>query len=281
MPAASPLRRPNGAADPQDPADGGPPAPGGDEPGQRAGDRAGTGHRGWRAGRWRPGASAAVVGTSVGRVTVAVVEAYAELARRVLAGPARLGRTRTGGVDGPSGAGKSVFAARLADAWPGCPAAGGHRWCTPTTCWTAGTTSSPSGRGCRSGCSSRCAAGRPGAYRRYSWVAALLPAAGGAGAGRAGADHGGGERGAGGGPAGADPVGLRHRAGAAAAARALPGTGRRSCPSCAAGTPANGRISPPTARRTAADLVVDGAPDPAARPSRYYVRARLTARILG
>ncbi|MEU8083836.1 hypothetical protein AB0B57_09500 [Micromonospora sp. NPDC049101] len=47
---------------------------------------------------------------------VAVVEAYAELARRVLAGPARLGRTRLVAVDGPSGAGKSWFAAHFADA---------------------------------------------------------------------------------------------------------------------------------------------------------------------
>ncbi|MDG4796016.1 hypothetical protein O7615_19325 [Micromonospora sp. WMMD1082] len=47
---------------------------------------------------------------------VAVFEAYAELARRVLAGPARLGRTRLVAVDGPSGAGKTAFAARLADA---------------------------------------------------------------------------------------------------------------------------------------------------------------------
>lgn len=43
-------------------------------------------------------------------------EAYAGLARRVLAGPARLGRTRLVAVDGPSGAGKTAFAARLADA---------------------------------------------------------------------------------------------------------------------------------------------------------------------
>ena len=69
-------------------------------------------------------AGASVVGTSVGQVTVAVVEAYAELARRVLAGPARLGRTRMVAVDGPSGAGKSVFAARLADALAGLPGGG-------------------------------------------------------------------------------------------------------------------------------------------------------------
>ncbi|RQX59824.1 hypothetical protein DLJ57_00995, partial [Micromonospora chalcea] len=66
-----------------------------------------------------PKRSARVAGSSgrgnvsVGRVNVAVIEAYAGLAHRVLAGPARLGRTRLVAVDGPSGAGKSVFAARL------------------------------------------------------------------------------------------------------------------------------------------------------------------------
>ncbi|WP_433529580.1 uridine kinase family protein [Micromonospora sp. CA-263727] len=47
---------------------------------------------------------------------VVVFEGYAGLARRVLAGRARLGRTRLVAVDGPSGAGKTAFAARLADA---------------------------------------------------------------------------------------------------------------------------------------------------------------------
>lgn len=47
---------------------------------------------------------------------VAVVETYEAVARRILARPARLGRTRLVAVDGPSGAGKTAFAARLAEA---------------------------------------------------------------------------------------------------------------------------------------------------------------------
>jgi len=46
-----------------------------------------------------------------------VVEAYPDLARRILDRPARLGRTRLVAVDGPSGAGKTVFAERLAAAF--------------------------------------------------------------------------------------------------------------------------------------------------------------------
>ncbi|HEX2772568.1 MAG TPA: hypothetical protein VHN18_09090 [Micromonosporaceae bacterium] len=46
----------------------------------------------------------------------ATVETYADLARRILDRPARLGRTRLVAVDGPSGAGKTVFAGRLAAA---------------------------------------------------------------------------------------------------------------------------------------------------------------------
>jgi uridine kinase len=109
-------------------------------------------------------------------VVVAVVEAYDRLARRVLAGPARLGRTRLVAVDGPSGAGKSVFAARLADALAGLP--GGGRppvvhtddlldgWDDQLTFWSR---------------LEECVlaplrAGRPGAYRRYSWARrAFLP----------------------------------------------------------------------------------------------------------
>jgi hypothetical protein len=45
-----------------------------------------------------------------------MIETYADLARRVLDRPARLGRTRLVAVDGPSGAGKTVFAERLAAA---------------------------------------------------------------------------------------------------------------------------------------------------------------------
>jgi len=44
------------------------------------------------------------------------VESFADLAKEVLARPARLGRVRLVAVDGPSGAGKSTFADRLADA---------------------------------------------------------------------------------------------------------------------------------------------------------------------
>ncbi|GAB3986744.1 hypothetical protein GCM10027615_79680 [Plantactinospora veratri] len=53
-----------------------------------------------------------------------MVEAYAELAARILRRPARLGRTRLVAVDGPSGAGKTVFASRLAGAFDAAPALG-------------------------------------------------------------------------------------------------------------------------------------------------------------
>ncbi|MFF5181777.1 uridine kinase [Micromonospora sp. NPDC000316] len=104
------------------------------------------------------------------RSSVAVVEAYTLLARRVLAGPARLGRTRLVAVDGPSGAGKSRFAAHLADAL--AVLAGGGRppvvhtddlldgWDDQLTFWPRldAQVLGP------------LRAGRPGAYRRYSWV---------------------------------------------------------------------------------------------------------------
>nr|WP_236646815.1 hypothetical protein [Micromonospora acroterricola] len=101
---------------------------------------------------------------------VVVVEAYAELARRVLAGPARLGRTRLVAVDGPSGAGKSRFAAHLADALAAAP--GGARppvvhtddlldgWDDQLTFWSR----------LDEQVLAPLRAGRPGAYRRYSWV---------------------------------------------------------------------------------------------------------------
>jgi uridine kinase len=47
---------------------------------------------------------------------VAATESFADLAKEVLARPARLGPVRLVAVDGPSGAGKSTFAARLAGA---------------------------------------------------------------------------------------------------------------------------------------------------------------------
>ncbi|MFJ8581351.1 uridine kinase [Micromonospora sp. NPDC093277] len=99
----------------------------------------------------------------------AVVEAYAGLAERVIAGPARLGRTRLVAVDGPSGAGKSVFAARLADAFAALP--GGDRppvvrtddlldgWDDQLTFWPR----------LEHRVLGPVRAGRPGAYRPYSW----------------------------------------------------------------------------------------------------------------
>ncbi|WP_241825395.1 uridine kinase family protein [Micromonospora sp. CB01531] len=101
---------------------------------------------------------------------VAVVEAYAGLARRVLAAPARLGRTRLVAVDGPSGAGKSLFATRLADALAALP--GGERppvvrtddlldgWDDQLTFWPR----------LERWVLAPVRAGRPGAYRRYSWL---------------------------------------------------------------------------------------------------------------
>ncbi|PZF98507.1 uridine kinase family protein [Micromonospora deserti] len=103
-------------------------------------------------------------------MAVALVEAYARLARRVLAGPARLGRTRLVAVDGPSGAGKSVFAARLADALAALP--GVERppvvhiddlldgWDDQLTFWPR----------LEEWVLAPLRAGRPGAYHRYSWV---------------------------------------------------------------------------------------------------------------
>ncbi|MEV7983661.1 hypothetical protein [Micromonospora sp. NPDC085948] len=99
-----------------------------------------------------------------------VVEAYAELARRALAGPARLGRTRLVAVDGPSGAGKSRFAAHLADAL--AVRLGGARppvvhtddlldgWDDQVTFWPR----------LDEEVLAPLREGKPGAYRRYSWV---------------------------------------------------------------------------------------------------------------
>ncbi|MFY1703915.1 uridine kinase family protein [Micromonospora sp. WMMA1923] len=111
-------------------------------------------------------------------MAVAVMEAYADLAQRVLVGPARLGRTRLVAVDGPSGAGKSVFAARLADALATASGAGRppvvhtddllDGWADQFSFWSR----------LEESVLSPLRAGRPGAYHRYSWVRrAFLPAA--------------------------------------------------------------------------------------------------------
>nr|WP_231921994.1 hypothetical protein [Micromonospora krabiensis] len=118
-------------------------------------------------------------GPAMGRgwtvIPVAVVEPYAELAGRVLAGPARLGRTRLVAVDGASGAGKSRFATHLADA---VARSTGVRppvvrtddlldgWDDQLTFWPR----------LEEGVLGPIRAGRSGAYRRYSWVRrAFLP----------------------------------------------------------------------------------------------------------
>ncbi|MET8041222.1 hypothetical protein ABZU25_10170 [Micromonospora sp. NPDC005215] len=118
----------------------------------------------------RAGEVGELSGRRAGGLAVVVVEAYAELARRVLAGPARLGRTRLVAVDGPSGAGKSRFAARLADALAAL--LGGDRppvvhtddlldgWGDQVTFWPR----------LDEGVLAPQRAGKPGAYRRYSWV---------------------------------------------------------------------------------------------------------------
>lgn len=102
----------------------------------------------------------------------ATVETYVDLARRILDQPARLGRTRLVAVDGPSGAGKTVFAGRLAAAVAAVlgPAGGAppvvhtddllDGWADQLTFWPR----------LDRWVLQPLRSGRPGQYRRYSWV---------------------------------------------------------------------------------------------------------------
>ncbi|MFF0155205.1 hypothetical protein [Micromonospora sp. NPDC005203] len=133
-------------------------------------DRAGNADELGDAGKAGPANELEAADKAGDRPGVVVVEAYAELARRVLAGPARLGRTRLVAVDGPSGAGKSRFAAHLADAL--AVRLGGARppvvhtddlldgWDDQVTFWPR----------LDEEVLAPLREGKPGAYRRYSWV---------------------------------------------------------------------------------------------------------------
>jgi uridine kinase len=103
----------------------------------------------------------------------ATVETYADLARCILDRPARLGRTRLVAVDGPAGAGKTLFAGRLAAAVSAVlGAAGGgpppvvhtddllDGWADQLTFWPR----------LERWVLAPLRSGRPGRYRRYSWV---------------------------------------------------------------------------------------------------------------
>ncbi|WP_348651309.1 hypothetical protein [Micromonospora sp. WMMD1128] len=210
---------------------------------------------------------------NVGRVNVAVVEAYTGLARRVLAGPARLGRTRLVAVDGPSGAGKSVFATRLADALAAVP--GGGRpplvrtddlldgWDDQLTFWDR----------LEEWVLGPVRAGRAGGYRRYSWVRRRFA-----------------DRVV---PVPAAPVLIVEGVSAARAAirpeltlavlvtapaglrlsRALARDGARILPELRRWHAGERAHFAADGTRAAVDLVVDGAPDVPHDPDRYYVRA--------
>jgi uridine kinase len=118
------------------------------------------------------GSSGSDRGDRAGSATVGhvPVETYADLAREILARPPRLGGTRLVAVDGPSGAGKTAFAGRLAAALGGAPVMHTDHlldgWDDQLTFWAR----------LEKWVLAPLRAGRPGAYRRYSWVRqAFLP----------------------------------------------------------------------------------------------------------
>lgn len=97
-------------------------------------------------------------------------EAYADLARAILAAPPRLGATRLVAVDGPSGAGKTCFGARLAAALTTAASEAipvVHTddlldgWADQLTFWPR----------LEEQVLAPLRAGRPGHYRRYDWSA--------------------------------------------------------------------------------------------------------------
>ena len=89
---------------------------------------------------------------------------FAELGRRA----SRAGRRASAPCGWSPSTGRAARARRRSPAGS-AKALERRRSCTPTTCSTAGTTSSPSGRGWRSRCSSRCGTGGRRRYRRYHW----------------------------------------------------------------------------------------------------------------
>jgi hypothetical protein len=97
------------------------------------------------------------------------VESFADLARRVLDEPARLGSVRLVAVDGPAGAGKTMFARRLAGALRarGATVAEIHvddllaGWTDLARFWPR----------LEQGVLSRLRRGEPGGYPRYDWHA--------------------------------------------------------------------------------------------------------------
>jgi adenylylsulfate kinase-like enzyme len=96
------------------------------------------------------------------------IGSFRALAADVLARPARLGATRLVAIDGPSGAGKTVFAERLAKAMrhEGVDPPLVHTddlldgWADQVTFWPR----------LEEWVLAPLRAGRPGTYRRYSWV---------------------------------------------------------------------------------------------------------------
>jgi uridine kinase len=90
---------------------------------------------------------------------------FAELAERVRAAPPRLGSTRLVCVDGPAGSGKTTFAGELVAALgPGTAV-------VHMDDLYAGWTLDGAAARLTAGVLRPLAAGRPGSYRRYDWVA--------------------------------------------------------------------------------------------------------------